>query len=260
MEWVLLSTPKVAQLLKNFATFIESESSLQRTCHWSLPLARWIQSIPSLHPSIALQPFVGSWHLIQFCNLFYTVGRTPWTGDQPVARPLPTYRTTQTQNKGIHTNIHALSGFWTHDPSVRASEDSSCLRPRGQSIPPHPISLKFARISSFHLGLRVPIGLFHSGFPIKLPECIYLLMRAICHAISSSLAWLFWFYLAKGTNYEAPHYVVFSNLLSFDPHWVQIFSSASSSQISPVYVLTLMSKDQVSHPYKTTVYRLIYTP
>jgi hypothetical protein len=27
------------------------------------------------------------------------VGRTPWTGDEPVARPLPTHRTTQTQNK-----------------------------------------------------------------------------------------------------------------------------------------------------------------
>jgi hypothetical protein len=30
-----------------------------------------------------------------------------------------------------HTDIHALSGIRTHDPSVRASEDSSCLRPRG---------------------------------------------------------------------------------------------------------------------------------
>jgi hypothetical protein len=29
--------------------------------------------------------------------ILYTVGRTPWTGDQPVARPLPTHRTTQTQ-------------------------------------------------------------------------------------------------------------------------------------------------------------------
>jgi hypothetical protein len=28
-------------------------------------------------------------------------------------------------------NIHALSWIRTHDPSVRASEDSSCLRPRG---------------------------------------------------------------------------------------------------------------------------------
>jgi hypothetical protein len=30
-----------------------------------------------------------------------------------------------------HTDIHALSGIRDYDPSVRASEDSSCLRPRG---------------------------------------------------------------------------------------------------------------------------------
>jgi hypothetical protein len=30
-----------------------------------------------------------------------------------------------------NTNIHASSGILTHDPSVRASEESSCLRPRG---------------------------------------------------------------------------------------------------------------------------------
>jgi hypothetical protein len=52
--------------------------------------------------------------------------------DQPVARPLPTHRTRQIQNKRIHTpNIHALSGIRTHDPSVQANEDSSCFRPRG---------------------------------------------------------------------------------------------------------------------------------
>jgi hypothetical protein len=28
--------------------------------------------------------------------ILYTVGRTPWTGDQPIARPLPTHGTTQT--------------------------------------------------------------------------------------------------------------------------------------------------------------------
>jgi hypothetical protein len=31
----------------------------------------------------------------------------------------------------MHTDIHVLSGVQTHDPSVRASEDSSYLRPRG---------------------------------------------------------------------------------------------------------------------------------
>jgi hypothetical protein len=78
---------------------------------------------------MALQPFVGPWPLLQFRNPFYTDGRPPSTSDQPVARPLPTHRTTQTQNK--RTDIHALSGIRTHDPSVPASEDSSCLRPRG---------------------------------------------------------------------------------------------------------------------------------
>jgi hypothetical protein len=62
----------------------------------------------------------------------FTDGRTPWTSDQFVARPLPKHRTTQTQNKHIHTqNIHALCGIRNHDPSFRASEDSACLRPLG---------------------------------------------------------------------------------------------------------------------------------
>jgi hypothetical protein len=63
---------------------------------------------------------------------FFPDGRTPWTSDQLVARPLRKHRTTQTQNTHIHTpNIHALSGIRTHDRSVRAGEDSSCLRPHG---------------------------------------------------------------------------------------------------------------------------------
>jgi hypothetical protein len=63
---------------------------------------------------------------------FLTVGRTPWTSDQLATRSLPKHRTTQTQKDCIHTpNIRALRGIRTHDPSVRASEDSSCLRPRG---------------------------------------------------------------------------------------------------------------------------------
>jgi hypothetical protein len=31
--------------------------------------------------------------------ILYTVGRTLWMGDQPVARPLPTHRATQTQTQ-----------------------------------------------------------------------------------------------------------------------------------------------------------------
>jgi hypothetical protein len=81
-----------------------------------------------IHSSMAQQPLVGPWLLLEFHDRFYTNGRTPWTSDQPVARPLPIHRTIQTQNK--HTDIHALSGIRTHNPSVRANEDSSCLRPR----------------------------------------------------------------------------------------------------------------------------------
>jgi hypothetical protein len=37
--------------------------------------------------------------------ILYTVGRAPWTREQPVARPLTTHRTTQTQNKRKHTSM-----------------------------------------------------------------------------------------------------------------------------------------------------------
>jgi hypothetical protein len=69
---------------------------------------------------MTLQPFVGPSPLLQFRNLFCTDSRTPWMGDQPVAKPLPTHR-----------DIHAFNGIRTHYPSFRESEASSYLRPRG---------------------------------------------------------------------------------------------------------------------------------
>jgi hypothetical protein len=64
--------------------------------------------------------------------IFFKGGSTLQTNDQLLARPLPKHRTTQTQNKRIHTpNIHALSSIRTHDPSDRTSEDIFCLRLRG---------------------------------------------------------------------------------------------------------------------------------
>jgi hypothetical protein len=51
--------------------------------------------------------------------ILYTVGRTLWTGNQPVARPLPTHRTTQTQNKRTQTSMPRV-GF-----------EHTCLRPHG---------------------------------------------------------------------------------------------------------------------------------
>jgi hypothetical protein len=89
------------------------------------------QSLKSLSTSLPLQP---PWALasdVQFHDHF-TDGRTPWTSDQLVARPLPKHRTTQTQNKHTHIpNIHALYGIRTHNPGFRANENSICLRPLG---------------------------------------------------------------------------------------------------------------------------------
>jgi hypothetical protein len=53
----------------------------------------------STYLSMVLQPFIGPWPLFQFPDPIYIVGRTPWMGDQQVARPLPTHRRTQAQNK-----------------------------------------------------------------------------------------------------------------------------------------------------------------
>jgi hypothetical protein len=46
---------------------------------------------------------------------------------------LPTHKTTHRIN-ACNTDIHELSGIRTHDPNVRAREDSSCLRPRGHCV------------------------------------------------------------------------------------------------------------------------------
>jgi hypothetical protein len=74
-------------------------------------------------PSITLSSLLPLLSL-QFLNPT-TAGRTSWTGDEPVARTLPTHK----QNK--QTGIHALSGIRSHDHNVRAGEGSSCLRRSG---------------------------------------------------------------------------------------------------------------------------------
>jgi hypothetical protein len=55
--------------------------------------------------SIYLWPYSPSFGIGCFFSflIIYTGSRTPWTGDQPVARPLSTHRTTQTQNTYTQT-------------------------------------------------------------------------------------------------------------------------------------------------------------
>jgi hypothetical protein len=74
---------------------------LRRNQHWLSPIISSIYGLKlerRIFLFMALQSFVGPWPLFSFLIL-YTDGRTPWTSDQPFARPLPTHRRTQTQNK-----------------------------------------------------------------------------------------------------------------------------------------------------------------
>jgi hypothetical protein len=129
--------------------FISSYAPL----HWYQHQTREVYFIQTRYPSIYLS---FCWILVAIFSFLtlYTVGRTPWTGDQSVGRPLPTHRTTQTQNKRTQ-NIHALSGFRTHDPRFRMSEDSSCLRPHGHCDRLGMVYLQW------RLSILVYFGLFH---------------------------------------------------------------------------------------------------
>jgi hypothetical protein len=57
--------------------------------------------------------------------ILYIVGRIPWTGDQPVVRPLPTHRTTQTQNKRIYTSMPQVE----FEPTIPVFERSKQFMP-----------------------------------------------------------------------------------------------------------------------------------
>jgi hypothetical protein len=66
--------------------------------------------------SVYLQSFLDLGRFFSFLIL-YTVGRTPWTGDQTAARSIPTHRTTQTQNKHTQTSM-TWAGFEPTNPAL----------------------------------------------------------------------------------------------------------------------------------------------
>jgi hypothetical protein len=94
-----------------------------------------VEKATIIYLSRALQPFLGPRALFQFLDL-YTVGSTPWTGDQPVARPLPAHRTAQTQNKRTHTSMLRV-GF---EPTIPVFE-------RGKTV--HALYREVAVIGSY---------------------------------------------------------------------------------------------------------------
>jgi hypothetical protein len=73
---------------------------------------------------LLLLPLWSTGLISQFLDHF-TYGRTPWMGDQLIARPLPKQRTTQTQ-KNAH--IHQTSMPWVgFEPMIPASERAKAV-------------------------------------------------------------------------------------------------------------------------------------
>jgi hypothetical protein len=59
--------------------------------------------------------------------VLYTVGRTPWTRDQPVIRPLPAHRRAQIQNKFTQTSLPQV-GFEPTIPVLKWAKTSRYYR------------------------------------------------------------------------------------------------------------------------------------
>jgi hypothetical protein len=102
---------------------LRSQTQVLETAHEAYPIYIIFQCNNS-KASIYLWLYspCGPWPLFQFLNL-YTVGRTPWTVDQPAARPLPTHRKTRTQNKCTQTSMSRV-GF---EPTVQVFERSNAV-------------------------------------------------------------------------------------------------------------------------------------
>jgi hypothetical protein len=90
-------------------------------------------ALPEEHVTILLllllcSPLFG---LGRFCSflILYTVGFLGWGISPSQGRNLHTEDHKHRINEH-NTDIHALSGIRTQGPSVRGSEDRSCLRPR----------------------------------------------------------------------------------------------------------------------------------
>jgi hypothetical protein len=97
----------VLQILRR--TFVCRHVTGDLSIHPSTYVSIYLSIHLSIYLPMVVQPFIGPWPLFQFID-FYTVGKTPWTGGQQVARPLSSRRTPQPQNKRTQRSI-CQAGF-----------------------------------------------------------------------------------------------------------------------------------------------------
>jgi hypothetical protein len=77
---VLLLEPTCLTERSNCCTDVRNFKTCYMTINFSMKASFILQWLYSL--------FVGPWPLIQFCNLFYTDGRTPWTSAHEGLEPV----------------------------------------------------------------------------------------------------------------------------------------------------------------------------
>jgi hypothetical protein len=92
----------------------------------------------------------------QFLNPIHR-RRIPWKGDQPVARSLPTHRSTQTQNKHTQTSMPRV-GF---EPTIPAFERANTVHALDRAVTVignYGICLHGSKISLVDVGLGLDKG------------------------------------------------------------------------------------------------------
>jgi hypothetical protein len=105
--------------------FICEHSHILQTPLMSRYFCIWDFVLVALNYQWLYNYFVGPCSLLSVLIL-YTIGRTPWMGDQLVAWPLPAHRTTQTQNE--HTQISmSWVGFETTTTALERAKTARAL-------------------------------------------------------------------------------------------------------------------------------------
>jgi hypothetical protein len=84
----------------------------------------YVKHTLSLYGSTAL------WTLAAFFSFLIYTQSVGLFGRGISRRKAATYTQNNTNTEWMHTDIHALSGIRTHDPSVKAGEEISWRRPR----------------------------------------------------------------------------------------------------------------------------------